>query len=319
MVVELILTTLVTQAVGHYAQKGFGWFDNKTRELAEQAATGDESARQLVAARLADQLRELPMAGLPTGPESGKESGSTTSRSREQMVADIIFSPPPRDEGATEALSPRMVQFAAILDGTFRAVHELDGSMAAVPGWFHGQHCVSILDARARRGSWNPEIELWESSGGGELPYFRFQDVDGGRSVAASIVTEARTGYPRVTVIDCAGPEQVGDVLGRLRPELASIHNEKKRWSKPVVAEVAGVAADQVRSLLGVYEDRVRLSGPATDVRGSDEDVVSFINRPKEGELTVQLTGPAGVRAMKADLVQQVLAGVDRQTEWDDI
>lgn len=317
MVVELILTTLVTQAVGHYAEQGFGWFDARIRDTAERAATGDAGARQAVALQLSDRLRELPRTGDGTSPGTN----GVPTWTRESMVADILFDPPPRGPDRydydAEPLSPRMAKFVSTLDGTFRAVHEFPRSVTAVPGWFHTELCVAVIDCRARDGAWHPEVPLhWPGAGVG--PYFMFEDVDGwpGDLVA---LRKPRTGVPRVTVIECADLDDRTLVLERLRPELTALDNEQRHWGKELLAEVTGADPSQVRAVLKLREDRVDLGPPATDVRGADEDVTAFMRRPKVGPLAVALDDPAGVRTMKADLVRQVLAEADRDAAWLDL
>lgn len=318
MVVELIVTTLVTQAVGHYAQRGFVWFDSQTQALAERAASGDDDARREVSARLGDKLL-VPSVADPEARGAGSVVHEGITVPREQVVADVVFNPPPRNEGPAEewVLSPVMAKFVETLDGTFRAVHELPGSMAAMPGWFHCEHCVCVVDARARHGSWDPEARLVGGRSGRDEPCLELWDVDRGSRYTTT--STAAVGLPLVTVVACDGPDQVMAVLDRLRPALASIHHEGRHWSKLDVAEVAGVDPDRVRSVLEIHEDRVRLSGPAADLRGRDEDILAFRKRPKVGAVCVPLTSPAGVRSMKADLVRQVLATLDDRADWLDI
>lgn len=314
MVVELVLTTLVTQAVSHYAGQGFGWFDRQVAETAERAARGDKDAKHDVAVHLAERLQALPR----TGPDELNGASVPRAATREGMVADILFDPPPRDPGrydfGAEPLSPRMEKFMATLDGTFRAVHAFPRSVTAVPGWFHTEYCVAVLDCRSRNGMWHPEAPVqWPPDGSG--PFFTFEDVDG-RPGSLPMLAQAQTGAPRVSIIECEDLDERAAVLERVQVEVAALHNEHRHWGKPLLAEVAGVDPTWVRALLKLHEDRLELGGPAIDVREQDEDVDEYVERPKVGAAVVPLADPVGVRTMKADLVQQVLAEADRDAEW---
>ena len=314
MVVELVLTTLVTQAVNHYAGRGFVWFDQRVTEVAEKAAAGDAQARHEVAAQLAARLRELPRS-------EADDVAVASPDTREGMVTEILFDPPPRAPGwdldlHAEPLSPRMEKFMATLDGTFRAVHAFPHSITVAPGWFHTDLCVTVLDCRARNGTWHPEVPVrWP--GGGAGPYFVFEDVDG-RPGSLTIASLALSGRPRVTVVECADLDEREEVLERLRPVVTDLHNEHQHWGKPLLAEVAGVDPTQVRALLRLHEDRVELGGPASDVREEGEDVQDYMDRPKWGPAVVELDSPVGMRDLKADLVRQLLVEADRDAEWLD-
>jgi len=312
MVVELVLSALVTQAVSHYSGRGFGWFDQQVADLAKRAADGDDDARRAVGVELADRLRELPRDD--TG-------GTSAAGSRERMVAEILFDPPPREHEAQglhaeAALSPRIAKFMTTLDGTFHAVHAFPRSVTAVPGWFHTELCVAVVDCRSRNGMWFPQVPLhWPLDHSG--PWFAFDDVDG-PSGSPRILAKARTGVPRVTVIECDDLDERREILEFVRAQVTDLHQENQHWSKPLLAEVAGVDPTRVRAVLQLHEDRVLLGEPACDVRGEDEDLDSWRERPKVGPTVVALDDPAGVRTMKADLVRQVLAEADHDAEWLD-
>lgn len=307
-VVELVLTTLVTQAVSHYAQQGFGWFDGRTQRLAEAAAAGDDAAREEVEHVFADKLAQARARSM-AGPG---DVGADGALSAEEIVADVVFGVPQREEGN---LSRLLVKFGEILDGTFRGVHELPTSVAAVPGWFHSANCVAVLDARGRGTRWRAEANLNWSAARPSRPHFAFPEPP----MRPAGRRDDRLGVPRVAVLECSGPAEVLEVAARVRPELQTFGAETREWTRRALAEAAGVDPGRVRYMLRLFEDRVELGAPGSDEQEPEVDIVEWMDRPKAGPAVAELANPAAVLGMKADLVRQVLGDIARVDAWLDV
>lgn len=282
MVVETILSLALTQTVNHYAPKALTWLDGKTMDLAKKAATGDERASENLAAVLRQQLEAAPVAG---------DDGSEGTLTPEKIVRNIIYGATDRDPKQLEQLSDVMRHFALTLDGTFRAVHELPGGMTATRGWFHTTDCVAVLNARSNfLGSFDPHLDLHEPP---EERYFYTSDFEG---------------HPAVTIVDCSGKDEVEEVRAILQSRLRTKDGRQADWSLNVVAMAAGVDRGRVRPMTRLFEDRIELGAPPPDAGewpNYDLGLNDLVN--VEG-IEVYLGDHEGMKALKDDIVHQILA-----------